>query len=93
MSVIVTGMDMPTACKDCEYPNCDYYKAEWCRHGDNSINYMTAKSDDCTLKSIDGLIEKIEQRKSSFLETGNWLEAGECMNLIHIIKEYCEVKE
>ena len=94
MSVIVTGTDMPKTCIDCEYPNCDYYKAEWCRHDDYTINYKNSRGISCPLKSIDGLIEKVEQLKKS-CATDSY---GKCMaNAISrvekLIKEYCEVSD
>lgn len=93
-AVIVTGMNMPTACKDCEYPNCDYYKAEWCRHGENSINYMTARSDGCPLRSIDGLIERIENKKYDKPFGTEEARHNDTIDMcIDFIKEYCEVKE
>lgn len=85
MSVIVTGMDVPKSCGECRCTT-DYYDGSTvCCLGANDIDWNN-RPIDCPLKSVDGLIEKIEQLKKNLVRmTATGAEK--------LIKEYCEVKE
>lgn len=100
MSVIITGMEKHEDCYDCEfhtnYRTNDYGSFCECMFDDeyNRINLLEHKIPNfCPLKSIDGLIEKVEQLKKSCANDSY----GKCMtNAISrvekLIKEYCEVQ-
>lgn len=90
MSVIITGITSDIKCIDCPMrdldDNCLAQKYE-------SETWEEMKAG-CPLKSIDGLIEKVEQLKKSCANDSY----GKCMaNAISrvekLIKEYCEVTE
>ena len=78
MSVIVTGMDMPNRCDDC--PFHIYHNhiggernyvcvATPSFYPMNLANYKGGRKDFCPLKSVEGLIEKIDNRATNF-DTG-----------------------
>ena len=89
MSVIITGMDMPKSCNS--YPDCCLKR--YC--SPMSINVVLERPEKCPLKSVDGLIEKIEKSKvhdSSYMY--DWLSYNKgLMDAVEYIKEYCEVSE
>jgi len=100
MSVIVTRMDMPKCCDVCER-DCPEKSKIWYLADDKDINNGTAIHPQCPLKSIDGLIEKI-QNVSDYEPLvqggayyGNRYKKADQLKdeIIDIIKEYCEVKE
>lgn len=81
MSVIVTGMDMPKNCKECRKESS---------HEIVGMDCILLHHTDCPLKSIDGLIERMENMKD-IPDQGTWRAAiDEC---IATVKEYCEVSE
>lgn len=89
MSVIVTDMDMPKQnnCRFCE-KTCFWQGADVDRNN---------HTEDCPLKSVEELIEKIEEKATMFDKINNpWGDVyvknpyREC---IKDIKEYCEVSE
>lgn len=98
MSVIVTGMDMPSKCH-----YCGLKLRGTCPRLIKSVSVLQrARLEDCPLKSIDGLIERIEQTKLYKGKSGNpyidaygvgldrYFDLG-LDRAIKIIKEYCEV--
>ena len=86
MSVIVTGIDMPKNCVDCRKESTQNVVGIDCSWLDNK---------NCPLKSIDGLIERIEKAKGVFNQHGEQasLEATGLQYAIELIKEYCEVQD
>jgi len=88
MSVIVTKAEIPKTCGSCEASGtgvCRKWTYKDCGQ---------KRADDCPLKSIDGLIEKVEQLKKSCANDSY----GKCManaisHVEKLIKEYCEVTE
>ena len=90
MSVIV-GMDMPKSCYACKLRkgcNCIIKKMY--------LPDLSVQNQDCPLKSIDGLIDKIIERGDLYTIGGR--AGGKSVKFgmqiaIKIIKEYCEVKE
>lgn len=101
MSVIITGMDMPTGCHECQkFLDEDDYciiqdlamtQYEWDRYT------FDKQYKNCPLKSIDGLIKKIV---NSPIDVGQDMyktkydgAARRQNEIIEIIKEYCEVSE
>ena len=109
MSVIVTRIDMPKSCDICSYmeTNDDLmssdYRYMYCGQpymGDYVTDYVACRHPDCPLKSVDGLIEKINHcvdRKLSIAlgcndlnERQKHMEAVNAyQRCISIIKEYC----
>ena len=87
MSVIVTGMDLPSKCAYCDAQfnyECRYTR----RH---CKDFFDKRSDDCHMKSVEGLIDAIHKKANS----GQWNEAvvfGVGL-AIKVIKDYCEVSE
>ena len=94
MSVIVTGMDMPKVCIDCHRVNCNLpYKSNTNREIVKNA-YTVSVHKDCPLKSVEGLIEKVEQlKKSCANDTYGKCMANAISRVEKLIKEYCEVKE
>ncbi len=94
MSVIITGMDMPKSCYNCEfktnYKNNDYGSVCECSLDDEhrTINLLAHIIPHyCPLKSVEWLIERIENLTP-------WDEGlVEMYEVIDAIKEYCEVEE
>ena len=91
MSVIVTGMDMPKYCGSCDMSGTGVCRKWMCL---TSFEIGKKRAEDCSLKSIDGLIEKVEQLKKSCANDSY----GKCManaisNVEKLIKEYCEVED
>ena len=94
MAVIIEGMQMPGSCRECEWrKKCPH----WNRRSLWKEEYMRKRADDCHLKSVDGLIEKMQ---SCFITHGQVIEGeffsddAENYNLglekaIEIIREYC----
>ena len=73
MSVIITGMTMPNNCNDCGFV------AEKAK--------TTCKSNGCPLKSVDGLICRMESIKD-IPDQGTWRAAiDECIATVEV---YCE---
>ena len=87
MAVIATGMDMPKSCWECPLTekmscfNFDFEDSE-------------KRPKDCPLKSVEGLIEKINNLSDTIRgirSDGNCFFTPE--EVIKIIKEYCELEE
>jgi hypothetical protein len=87
MSVIVTGMDMPERCIQCSFHNNsnDYCKIKY------EFASLVKGKNDCPLKSIDGLIEKIKEMPNRNPSYSHTCDVVDREDLIEIIKEYCEV--
>ena len=70
MSVIVTGMDIPTNCSDCpiEYDmiNCSVTdtRLDW-------SNMDKKRLQDCPLKSVDGLVKEIKDWQTDIHDNEN----------------------
>ena len=89
--VIITGMDMPKTCGDCELYEVKNSTME-CRRTGKKVGTSVGcyeRMKDCHIKSIDGLIEKLKEAKES-RPKGDIAKPGLSV-AIHIIKEYCEV--
>lgn len=89
--VIVTGMKMPKCCSGCpildsEYGECQhtYVATTW--------NEEDGRPPNCSLKSVEGLIEKINEMDFDFGDYYDHTEKIQDM-VIKVIKEYCEVTE
>lgn len=88
MNVIIIDMDVPKEnnCKFCE-KDCFWQGADVDRN-----NHI----EDCPLKSVEGLIERIEKTERYGTSNGRdtWLRTPEDMkgDIVKIIQEYCEVK-
>lgn len=85
MSVIMTGMEFPKACLFCRFVSCFN-----CNATDDFIEDYTKKNDNCPLKSIGGLIEKIEQLPT--IEDSEGQDRYMAYDVLRTIKEYCEVE-
>ena len=94
MSVIVTGMDLPSGCLNCKYYNDE---VGFCNLVCNYIPTCFTKTDKgycCPLKSIDGLIKYIKDHSYPVRYDTNSIEQGMTITGIEqAIKEYCEVSE
>lgn len=95
MAVIVTGMMMPKLCKGCKLHNtcwCNVTKETDFSHEEIA---EIGVHNCCPLKSVEGLIEKIEQQKVISLFKGlSGAEEMKGMNdCIKIIKEYCGLED
>ncbi len=86
MSVIVTGIDIPKSCGECNASGTGV-----CRKWFDVKEIGLKRSEHCPLKSIDGLIEKIDKKSNS----GQWSEATVygMKKAIAIIKEYCGMED
>ena len=99
MSVIITGMDMPENCANCPLTYLDtgddaYWGLnEYRCVKDNGLIDIHDKErlDDCPLKSVDGLIDKIEIEICS--RNYYTRETDTRDKIIEIIKEYCGMEE
>lgn len=90
MSVIVTGMDVPKSCEECHYNNSSC----WCSITNSGIDRefeYRERLDDCPLKSIDELIEKITQLPTE--ENAEGQDMFQAYDVLRTIKEYCEVSK
>lgn len=106
MSVIVTGIDMPKSCDVCSYmeTNDDLmssdYRYMYCGQpymGDYVTDYVACRHPDCPLKSVDGLVERINKLAYSETEYGiEEFDASKIVrldDLIEVIKEYCGMED
>lgn len=96
MAVIVSNKTFPNACIGCDYQDCDFYDTAWNRAGESHINYTNSRAVNCPMKSIDGLIKKIEQDDEIFMYTKSKYTAETVIplwRLRQIIKEYCGGEE
>ena len=99
--VIVTGMEMPDCCAECVIKDCCTSPYRIVNGIDNKFEYCEWKrAKDCHLKSVEGLIEKINEMKPFDNDKDKvvWIDAKPvpmvCLSdVIEIIKEYCEVTE
>ena len=92
MSVIVTGVDLPSKCAYCDAQfNYECRYTRW-----HCKDFFDKRSDDCPMKSVEGLIREIREKgELDFKGT-----RANCKSIklgmeyaIKIIKEYCEVSE
>lgn len=92
MSVIITEIVIPKTC----------YRCEFCREDDQLRDYCSISYDgiwhgekerlkDCPLKSVEELVEKIEQLPS--IQDSEGQDRYMAYDVLRTIKEYCEVKE
>ena len=84
MSVIVTGIDIPKSCGECNASGTGA-----CRKWFDVKEIGLKRSERCPLKSVDGLIEKLNEcvdDKSTGEQVGIDLA-------IDIIKEYCGMED
>lgn len=91
MAVIVKGMDMPKSCK-----KCPAFATTACELWSKQKTYsdqMSKKHDSCPLKSVEGLIEKIETDMSHYMYDDYGNTTAEHDVLAGIIKEYCGLEE
>ena len=92
MAVILTGNDMPRNCWECEIEGC--VSSCPCMEGyAESSDYKNRRHDSCPLKSVDGLIEKIEGKREPSVGGFNYMSGQYNVGLrdaIDAIKEYCE---
>lgn len=99
MAVIVKGMDMPESCSDCPICHCKGKDEPWnyyCSATMNDINIQEwdlTRNDNCPLRSVDGLIEKIETDMSHYMYDDYGNTTTEHDVLVGIIKEYCGLEE
>ena len=87
MSVIVTGIDMPKNCVDCRKESTQNVVGIDCSWLDNK---------NCPLKSIDGLIAKINKQEFTHHNGENhwYMTPSEIKEIVeNIIREYCEVQD
>ena len=97
MSIIVTGMDMPKYCGSCDMSGTGVCRKWMCL---TSYEMGKKRAEDCSLKSIDGLIDKINSKKI-YKGRAYYSDMHDAdMDKIHdialdkaikIIKEHCEV--
>lgn len=100
MSMIVTGMDIP---ENCDYCNMNAIQrgavsvCHYCILAKKEIKSEEEKLFDCPLKSVDGLIKRINERAYSETEYGiEEFDASKIVrldDLIEIIKEYCGMED
>lgn len=85
MAAIITKMERPKGCGGCEYLTCEVWKRR---------NWGYPPPDDCPIKSVDGLIEKIESKIVPNDGEGSYDTSNIGLRkAIRMIKEYCEVTE
>ena len=91
MGVIITGMEIPESCYYCPLASGGWKKDEgaWC---DARGERLSAGSNarDCPLKSVDGLIEQIEEMGGHVHDSNYW---NGVYDAIEIIKNYCKEEE
>lgn len=87
MSVIITN-NIPESCVECYSLNCSLPYPKNSYKDKVKKKYITQRHEDCPLKSIDGLIEKINQIELLADKTRGDIKD----EAIKIIKEYCEVE-
>ena len=96
MAVIVTGMDMPDDCLVCPL-HTEYMSNVICRKTGSKIGITCAfyeRMNDCPLKSVDGLIEKIEDKyERTWMSDYRGGHIDGCLESIKEIKEYCGLEE
>ena len=95
MSVIVS--EMPDNCLECPLSYFDYYFTDLplrCPLMNDRIEVDKIKRhQDCPLKSIDGLIEKIKTTMALRCKDGQGNVFINEVDLFEIIKEYCDTNE
>ena len=92
MAVIVTGMDMPKEkCDGCSFRLGG--GSDYCTKMDDKT-WVIQELKICPLKSVEGLIEKVEKLKPNNPNFEHYTGETRAINsVIEVIKEYCEVKE
>ena len=93
MAVIITDMDMPKSCVECDkrkfnkcYINGAMVIEHEYRNNDKKIH------PDCPMKSVDGLIQTLRDQFAD--EDGNAVgEYWKHEDVIEIIKEYCGMED
>ena len=86
MSLLIEHMDMPKNCYNC--PMCyDYMGCSITGNGLDWENCDKIRLEDCPLKSIDGLIEKITQLPTQ--ENTEVQDMYQAYDVLRTIKEYC----
>ena len=92
MSVIVTGIDMPKSCGECNASGTGV-----CRKWFDVKELGSKRSEHCLLKSVDGLIKRINKLAYSEAEYG--IEEFDASKIVHlddlveVIKEYCGMED
>lgn len=94
MSVIVTGIEMPKSCVRCDLCDSGGYCRALQRQTDKNVNERYKR---CPLKSVDGLVERINKLAYSETEYGiEEFDASKIVrldDLIEVIKEYCGMED
>ena len=95
MAVILTDVKMPDNCRECkfvigkgDYRYCPKVVDDDCRMRDVSRNFKE-RHYECPLRSIDGLIDEINQKVSTY----NFFSEKAVAQVTEIIREYCEEVE
>ena len=92
MAVIITGMDMP---KNCTF--CEYHANFGCPMG--ICSKLDDRPDDCPIKSVDELIEKIQNipndETTMPIGTYDYVMGAENERkvILKIIKDYCGMED
>lgn len=92
MAVINIEKDMPESCSMCDHRTvCTVFGKGWADANNRYSLGVYCRLDDCPLKSIEGLIERIQESKINVdLDIGQEMYYNNAVdNIIEIIKEYC----
>ena len=96
MSVIITEMDMPNTCHKCKYSQCYFYDKAWVTI-DNKKDYRSDRDKTCPLKSVKGLIERLQKEIDKDMSGKDPYGVEKykegLREAIEHIKEYCDMKE
>lgn len=94
MSVILTGVDTPKNCDSCDLYVLDRDGFPYCAKTKQFIFKGKIHNKDCPLKSVDGLIEMLNDAR--YCGGGHYSEnalSSGILSAIEIIKEYCEMED
>ena len=84
MSVIINTIDLPNTCHECTLRN-----KSMCEVTGLYLPTLDERNGCCPLKSIEGLIEKIEQLP--IIEDSEGQDRYMAYDVLRTIKEYCDV--
>lgn len=88
MAVIITDMDMPKSCFDCDLHNYHFCDATGTLIEKNRVD--GTRAGDCPLKSVDEMIEEIQQKHVHCFERIDFDTAYGLCCALNIIKKYCD---
>ena len=94
MAVINIEKDMPESCSKCDYKMvCSVFGIGWADANNRYSLGVNSRLDGCPLKSVDGLIKKIQELPKTYPFVNHFDMYVKEDDVIQIIKKYCGGEE